>query len=88
MIPSQALKDCSQVGPVLLGCAGKHEDIVDIDEDPRKALKHHIHKTLEGLGGIAQSKWHSSIFVEPKGSDYRGLLLVHWTHPDLRVRAR
>ena len=52
---------------VLLGVSAKDNDVVYICKTEIQVFQNLVHETLEGLGGVSQTKGHIGKFESPKG---------------------
>ena len=55
---TKALKHKSHVLQVLFWGRSGNKEVIQIGVAEMKTTKNLVHKPLEGLGGIAQAKWH------------------------------
>ena len=54
---------------MFLDIFGADEDVVDICVAKFQASERCVYIPLEGLGGVAESKWHDDEFIEAERSD-------------------
>jgi hypothetical protein len=60
---------------VRVGAVGAaYQDIIQVAESKIQSLQYLVHKLLEGLSSIPQSKRHAKKFPEPKRSDHHCLV--------------
>ena len=85
-ILSQPLEEQTQVTSVLLGVGAGNENIVDVHENELlKAATDFIHKSLERLCRILESKWHAQELKQAERRYDSGLWDVVGSHRDLVV---
>ena len=70
----------------VLGKVGTgHQNIIQVNKEEGKTLEKVVHKTLEGLGGVAEAKWHGEEFVEAKRGDDSSLRDIRRMNRDLVI---
>ena len=82
------LEDVEELGEMrkVLGKVGTgHQNIIQVNKEEGKTVEKVVHKALEGLGGVAEAKWHGEEFVEAKRGDDSSLRDIRRMNRDLVI---
>ena len=73
---------------LVFGCVGAgDENVIDVNENKIETTSYFVHKTLECLCCVAETKRHFDEFEQTKGGRNGGLANVVVGHRDLVVRS-